>query len=170
MEKEICRYGIMSNDKKYIKCQKCDSICVFSRYCTACGKVVMVDDYVNKCKMTCGKAYNKKGENKVENINIDNEEIKETEVQVEVKNETEMIGVEENNIAKEEVKKPKKAKKEKSKVETCEIIKQGKDYIVVKFQGVNFKFNTTKEFKKGKVEVEYTSELGKKDFVIKIKQ
>ena len=34
---------------------------------------------------------------------------------------------------------------------------------------VNFKFNTTKEFKKGKVEVEYTSELGKKDFTIKLK-
>ena len=169
MEKEICRYGIMSNDKKYIKCKKCDSICVYSRYCTACGKVVMVDNYVNKCKMTCGKAYNKKGENKVENINIDNEEIKKIEVQVEVKNETEIVGLEEKTIAIEEVKKSKKAKKEKSKVETCNIIKQGKDYIVVNFKGVNFKFNTTKEYKKDKVEVEYTSELGKKDFTAKLK-
>ena len=78
----------------------------------------------------------------------------------------------EENIKKENndiVTKPKKNKKEKVKKETCEIIKQGKDYIVVKFQGVNFKFNTTKEFKKGKVKVEYTSELGKKDFAIKLK-
>ena len=165
MDKEICRYGIMSNDKSHIKCKKCDSICVYSRYCTACGKVVMVDNYLDKCKFT----HIKERGNKVENINIDNEEIKEFEVRAEVKNETENVGVEEKNIAKEEVKKPKKAKKEKSKVETCNIIKQGKDYIVVKFQEVNFKFNTTKEFKKNKIEVEYTSELGKKDFTIKLK-
>ena len=169
MDKEICRYGIMSNDKSHIKCKKCDSICVYSRYCTACGKVVMVDNYLDKCKITCSKTCNKKGENKVENINIDNEEIKEFEVRAEVKNETENVGVEEKNIAKEEVKKPKKNKKEKVKKETCDIIKQGKDYIVVKFQEVNFKFNTTKEFKKNKIEVEYTSELGKKDFTIKLK-
>ena len=78
----------------------------------------------------------------------------------------------EENIKKEKDnidEKPKKNKKEKVKRETCEIIKQGKDYIVVKFQGVNFKFNTTKEFKKNKIEVEYTSELGKKDFTIKLK-
>ena len=78
----------------------------------------------------------------------------------------------EENIKKEKDnidEKHKKINKEKAKKETCEIIKQGKDYIVVKFQWVNFKFNTTKEFKKGKVEVEYTSELGKKDFTIKLK-
>ena len=78
--------------------------------------------------------------------------------------------IKEENIEKDSiVTKPKKNKKEKVKSETCEIIKQGKDYIVVKFQGVNFKFNTTKEYKKNKVEVEYTSELGKKDFTIKLK-
>ena len=78
--------------------------------------------------------------------------------------------IKEENIEKDSiVTKPKKNKKEKVKSETCEIIKQGKDYIVVKFQGVNFKFNTTKEFKKNKIEVEYTSELGKKDFTIKLK-
>ena len=159
MEKEICRYGIMSNDKKYIKCKKCDSICVYSRYCTACGKVVMVDDYVNKCKMTCSKTYNKKGDNKVENNTIKKvEDVENVET------------IKEENIEKDSiVTKPKKNKKEKVKSETCEIIKQGKDYIVVKFQGVNFKFNTTKEFKKNKIEVEYTSELGKKDFAIKLK-
>ena len=159
MEKEICRYGIMSNDKKYIKCKKCDSICVYSRYCTACGKVVMVDDYVNKCKMTCSKTYNKKGENKVENNTIKKvEDVENVET------------IKEENIEKDSiVAKPKKNKKEKIKSETCEIIKQGKDYIVVKFQGVNFKFNTTKEFKKNKIEVEYTSELGKKDFTIELK-
>ena len=159
MEKEICRYGIMSNDKKYIKCKKCDSICVYSRYCTACGKVVMVDNYLDKCKMTCSKTYNKKGENKVENNTI-----KKVEDVENVEN------IKEENIEKDSiVTKPKKNKKEKVKSETCEIIKQGKDYIVVKFQGVNFKFNTTKEFKKDKVEVEYTSELGKKDFTINLK-
>ena len=78
----------------------------------------------------------------------------------------------EENIKKEKDnidEKPKKNKKEKAKKETCEIIKQGKDYIVVNFKGVNFKFTTTKEYKKNKVEVEYTSELGKKDFAIKLK-
>ena len=160
MEKEICRYGIMSNDKKYIKCKKCDSICVYSRYCTACGKVVMVDNYLDKCKMTCSKTYNKKGENKVENNTIKKvEDVENVET------------IKEENIEKDSITtKPKKNKKEKAKKETCEIIKQGKDYIVVKFQGVNFKFNTTKEFTKNKIEVEYTSELGKKDFTIKLKE
>ena len=159
MGKEICRYGIMSNDKKYIKCKKCDSICVYSRYCTACGKVVMVDNYLDKCKMTCSKTYNKKGENKVENNTIKKvEDVENVEI------------IKEENIEKDSiVTKPKKNKKEKVKKETCDIIKQGKDYIVVNFKGVNFKFNTTKEFKKSKVEVEYTSELGKKDFAIKLK-
>ena len=160
MDKEICRYGIMSNDKSHIKCKKCDSICVYSRYCTACGKVVMVDNYLDKCKMTCSKTYNKKGENKVENNTIKKvEDVENVET------------IKEENIEKDSiVTKPKKNKKEKVKSETCEIIKQGKDYIVVKFQGVNFKFNTTKEFKKNKIEVEYTSELGKKDFTIKLKE
>ena len=111
MDKEICRYGIMSNDKKYIKCKKCDSICVYSRYCTACGKVVMVDDYVNKCKMTCSKTYNKKGENKVENNTIKKvEDVENVET------------IKEENIEKDSITtKPKKNKKEKVKRETCEI-------------------------------------------------
>ena len=66
MDKEICRYGIMSNDKSHIKCKKCDSICVYSRYCTACGKVVMVDNYLDKCKFT----HIKERSNKVENNTI----------------------------------------------------------------------------------------------------
>ena len=155
MDKEICRYGIMSNDKSHIKCKKCDSICVYSRYCTACGKVVMVDNYLDKCKFT----HIKERSNKVENNTIKKvEDVENVEI------------IKEENIEKDSiVTKPKKNKKEKVKKETCEIIKQGKDYIVVNFKGVNFKFNTTKEFKKNKIEVEYTSELGKKDFTIKLK-
>ena len=156
MEKEICRYGIMSNDKSHIKCKKCDSICVYSRYCTACGKVVMVDNYLDKCKFT----HIKERSNKVENNTIKKvEDVENVET------------IKEENIEKDSIiTKPKKNKKEKEKSETCEIIKQGKDYIVVKFQGVNFTFNTTKEYKKNKIEVEYTSELGKKDFTIKLKE
>ena len=156
MEKEICRYGIMSNDKSHIKCKKCDSICVYSRYCTACGKVVMVDNYLDKCKFT----HIKERSNKVENNTIKKvEDVENVEI------------IKEENIEKNAiVAKPKKNKKEKVKSKTCEIIKRGKDYIVVNFKGVNFKFNTTKEFTKNKIEVEYTSELGKKDFTIKLKQ
>ena len=51
MAKEICRYGVMSNNKRSIKCKKCDSMCVYCYLCGACGEAVMLKDYMNKCKV-----------------------------------------------------------------------------------------------------------------------
>ena len=162
----VCKYGkICTNGSmKFLKCNKNGFACVVSRFCTECGKIKMLDDFKNKCKIR------KYEVNQLE----ENKELV-SEVIEQEKNIKEETHIEENKINEtKEIKeeKHKKNKKQETNIINCNVIMNNDNKIVVDFYGRSISFIKDKQYeidKYNKIKVEYTGEIGTKDFIIKLK-